>query len=177
MVRVYFTHKRLVLFAGTVGRALAEIVGLTPARVDLLFRLVDGPILQRDLVLEMGVVPAVVSRMLTALEALGLVERSVAPRDRRFRVVTLLDEGKARLETLYDGFLPDSGLGTIQTSAEDYIASEWWKALADEGVRADAPAHEDKRSLLRRMTIGVWKMDYLDEWGLRPPPALATGWY
>ena len=75
MVPVYFTHKRFVLLSGKAGRAFAKIAELTPARVDLLLRLVRGPVLQRDLCIEMGVVPAVVTKMVNALERLGLLRR------------------------------------------------------------------------------------------------------
>ncbi len=164
MVPVKFTHKRFVLLAGKGGRALAAIVELTPARVDLLLRLVEGPILQRELCIEMGVVPAVVSRMLSALERLGLVKRSVAPHDRRFRIITLLDPGRKRLHTLYDGFIPTHGLATVQSSAEDMLHYDWQDELHAAGVRGEPPSYEDMRPLLRRMVSSVWNMNYQHEW-------------
>ena len=113
MMPVVMTHKRFVLLAGKGGRALAAIAGLTPARADLLLRLSKGPLVQRDIGMELCVGAAVISRMVSALERLGFVKRSRVPGDGRLRLVSLLERATRALNKLYDGFVPDDGTGDI----------------------------------------------------------------
>ena len=172
MLPVFFTHKRFVLLSGKAGRAMAKIVRTTPARVDLLLRLVEGPILQRDLVIEMGVCDAVVSRMLAAIEKLGFVKRTIYPRDRRMRIVTLLDEGRRRVEKLYDGIIPEAGLGTVQLCSEGLVFDDWEQVIAANGAPMRGPDGTNQRGLLERMLYTITRTNYDQQWfgtDLQPP--------
>src|ERR1700754_142049 len=83
-----------------LGRAAFASMGLTAARFDLLFALSGQPkrrMAQRALQRTLGVCGATVSRMLTSLEELGLIERTVMPSDRRQKIVELTLEGRARV--------------------------------------------------------------------------------
>jgi DNA-binding MarR family transcriptional regulator len=85
-------------FLRVTRKALAS-VGLTAARFDLMQPLLATyggavySVRQSKLRRELGVTAGVVSRMLRALEALGLVERT-RDYDRRQRIVTLTARGK-----------------------------------------------------------------------------------
>jgi DNA-binding MarR family transcriptional regulator len=83
-----------------VTRKVLATVGLTAARFDVLHPLLNQrgdysyPVLQDELRRKLGVTAGVVSRMLGALEQLGLVRRRRA-HDRRRRVVELTERGMA----------------------------------------------------------------------------------
>jgi DNA-binding MarR family transcriptional regulator len=86
-------------FLRVTRKALAAF-GLTAARFDMLQPLLNQrgdysyPVLQDELRRKLGVTAGVVSRMLGALEKLGLVARTRAY-DRRRRKVTLTERGMA----------------------------------------------------------------------------------
>jgi len=101
MHAIFFGLKRA--FHGTlrVSRHALGTMGLTAARFDLLYALYEAgkwkSTLQSKLRKELGVSAQVVSRMVASLEALGLVTRERAHRDRRQRIVRLTTEGWARI--------------------------------------------------------------------------------
>jgi DNA-binding MarR family transcriptional regulator len=85
-------------------------LGLTAARFDLLYQLqsrerdvsVPYATLQSALRRSLGVCSSVVSRMLTSLEALGLVTRRRLPQgDSRQRLVMLTATGRQRIATAF----------------------------------------------------------------------------
>jgi DNA-binding MarR family transcriptional regulator len=103
-------------------------MGLTPARFDLLFalKLEDRRrMLQRELQDTLGVSRTTVSRMLASLEKLGLVQRTVDPKDRRRKWVTLTKRGFWRIGTAYRRFSRsgwaqlalDTAFGAIHSSS------------------------------------------------------------
>jgi hypothetical protein len=82
-------------------------MGLTAARFDLLFALKlesRRRMRQRELQRTLGVSRTTVSRMLASLEKLGLVERSVDPKDRRRKWVALTKHGFWRIGSAYRRF-------------------------------------------------------------------------
>ncbi len=85
-----------------IARKPLAAVGLTPARFDMMCAILgdvhpdsdaSGEIFQRELRDELGVSAPVVSRMVRALERLGLVRRERLDGDRRLWVVVLTDSG------------------------------------------------------------------------------------
>jgi DNA-binding MarR family transcriptional regulator len=84
-----------------VTRKVLAAAGLTAARFDLLHPLLNQrgndsyPVLQDELRRQLGVTAGVVSRMLSALEKLGLVRRRTPFHDRRRRLVQLTEQGMA----------------------------------------------------------------------------------
>jgi DNA-binding MarR family transcriptional regulator len=93
---VFFGLKRAFHGALRVTRDALKILGLTPARFDMLYIVAKegSSLLQRDLQRALGVAAATVSRMLRSLEELGLVEREVTEEDHRCRNVMLTKEGR-----------------------------------------------------------------------------------
>lgn len=76
------------------GRLLREI-GLYPGQEIMLGHLADnGETRQSRLVIELGIDPSTVTKMLQRLERVGLVERRCDPGDRRVTVVAITDAGK-----------------------------------------------------------------------------------
>jgi DNA-binding MarR family transcriptional regulator len=76
---------------------------LTPAAYPLLIHLIEyGPKRSRDLVAWFGSDKAAISRQVSQLEELGLVQRANDPRDRRSQVIEATDKGRARAETARD---------------------------------------------------------------------------
>jgi len=99
---VLFGMKRAHQEALRVCRSVLDGTGMTPARFDLVQVLVrdaayNGRVGQFQSVLwkVLGVSRTTVSRMLTALEKLGFVRRSIMRKDRRQRWVELTREGAA----------------------------------------------------------------------------------
>jgi len=102
MNRALFGMKRAHQDASRVCRRILEGTGMTPARFDLVQVLArdaayNGKVgqFQSALWKALGVSRATVSRMLGALEKLGLVRRSIMRRDRRLRWVELTRKGAA----------------------------------------------------------------------------------
>ena len=93
---VFFGLKRA--FHGTlrVTRRSLATLGLTPARFDMLYIVAKegSSFPQRELQRALGVTAATVSKMLTSLEELGLVEREVMEADHRCQNVVLTKEGR-----------------------------------------------------------------------------------
>jgi len=160
--RVLVTFKKLVLMAGYAARAFAKRFGLTPARIDLMLALQFGSVLQRDLALDLAVTPPVVSRMLDALEELGLVFRRELAEDRRQRVVELTDWGKSRLETLFDGFMSDDGSMTVQLDSENLLVDDFSKDLEEGGLKVAPLPNLHNRSILWRILNAVRTTKYFD---------------
>ena len=103
MHAIAFGSKRVFHGFLRVTRKPLCSIGLTAARFDLLSALA-GPRLQWggaeaqfELVQTLGVSPPVVSRMLKALEKLGLVKRVRMDEDQRFKLVFLTKKGFALL--------------------------------------------------------------------------------
>ena len=94
-----FQMKRAHLSALSAARKFCEEVGLTPARFDLMravVTLVEGTA-QSALSKILGLSRVAVSKMVRRLMALGLVARARNPRDRRTFLITLTEEGLARM--------------------------------------------------------------------------------
>ncbi|MFO0671892.1 MAG: MarR family transcriptional regulator [Polyangiaceae bacterium] len=167
-----FSFKRFVLIAGRLARKLAEVAGLTPARLDLLLRLRARPAWQSELVLDMCVHPSVTSRMLKSLEALGLVRRFKDERDRRQRIVWLTDRALVALSDLWEAEFPDTPELEIQETAEREMASHWGPRAEREGFALTPfDPMSDRESFLRRMRVTVLRTDF-SSWvpGDRDPP-------
>jgi len=167
-----FSFKRFVLIAGRLARKLAEVAGLTPARLDLLLRLRARPAWQSELVLDMCVHPSVTSRMLKALEALNLVRRFKDDRDRRQRIVWLTAHALIALSDLWEADFPDMPELEIQSSAEREMALHWSPRAEREGFAlAPFDADNDREAFLRDMHSTVLRTDFRS-WvpGDRDPP-------
>lgn len=72
-----------------------EQLGLIPPEARLLYFLrPEKPLSQRELALQMGCSPSYITGLVDRLEAQGIVERSVDPRDRRANAVKVTARGQ-----------------------------------------------------------------------------------
>ena len=110
MNAIFFNSKRAFHGVLRVTRKPLQSLGLTAARFDLLYELMrhreatrmDLGKRQSELRRCLGVCASVVSRMLAALEKLGLVTRERPMYgDRRQRLVMLTDEGLGRIRAAF----------------------------------------------------------------------------
>jgi DNA-binding MarR family transcriptional regulator len=166
------TFKRLMLLAGKGARAMASLVWLTPQRCDLMFYLREKPMIQRDLAFEMGVVRSVVSKMVTALEQLGIVERRGVEGDRRLRLVTLTQRAFDLMRTLmeYKPFADDGN--SVECAMEHEELQRFHEKLAAENVGVENMSTRDHRELLAEMRETVDDLDLEDYVGYQPGPDL-----
>lgn len=129
MHTVLFEMKHAHLTAVRFSRAFVAEVGLTPARLDLLRALVaadpETGMLQSTLRRRLCVSAPVVSRMVRALEALGFVERTRCPRDRRQVWINLSPLGAHSLRTVYH-----------RTTVEPFLELALQAAFAKEPAKA-----------------------------------------
>jgi DNA-binding MarR family transcriptional regulator len=102
MNAMFFGAKRA--FHGTLRilRKPLRSLGLTAARYDMQYVLMQGTTLQSELRRELGVCRSVVSRMLRSLEELGWVTRTVKRKDTRQRRVKLTQAGLQCIRTAYN---------------------------------------------------------------------------
>ncbi|MEZ0448301.1 MarR family winged helix-turn-helix transcriptional regulator [Cellulomonas sp. ICMP 17802] len=93
--------RELRVVFGRLRRRLREVAGvsvLTPSQASVLSRLdKDGPATASGLATAEGVRPQSVAATLAALEERGLIRRDADPADGRRQVVSLSDDGRARL--------------------------------------------------------------------------------
>ena len=113
-------HQLLSMAARLVQRrqdqALAEL-GLTHAAVIALQGLLDGPLNQEELAADIKVRSQSIGRVLTRLEAAGLVARESSSLDRRHNEVSITEAGRQALEAArkaeQDALPPDVVQGTV----------------------------------------------------------------
>lgn len=143
------TFKRATLLAGHWARQLALVAKLTPARADLMLLLRDHPMLQAGIIREMCVSAPVVSRMLKALEGLGLVQRRPHPSDHRYRIVELTRLGHEALAPLFEDLLPEGDeAGTVQDAAESITLTYLKGPLTQLAIQTDIPCDRNLRETL-----------------------------
>lgn len=126
--------KRLGLLSGKAAREVARLVGLTSARLDLMVLVWRYDRSQVELATILCVSASVVSRMVDALEELGLVVRTI-PRDRRERVIRPTAEGLRRLRALDVPGLDESGTRGAQCVGERSWFHFWQPHLSRRGMR------------------------------------------
>ena len=118
--------KRLALLGAHVARPIAELIELTPARMDLLALLLNEALCQREIAARLCVSEGVVSRLVRVLMARGFVKRVIPNADRRFRVVSLTKFGRYRYLTLQNrNFIDDDGHADVQAIGEERWARDW----------------------------------------------------
>lgn len=125
--------KRLGLLAGKGARMFAERAKLTPQRVDLLLMLRRERLKQSDLAAFLCVTRSVVTKMVVALEGLGLVVRTIGERDRRERYAQLTEQGRRRLALCF----PTPTKYGAQDQGEIQWLRHYRTYIATLGIRVD----------------------------------------
>ncbi len=104
MTPLFFGTKRAYYATLRVTRRLLARFGLTPARFDLLYALFRVPhhfCYQSDLRKALGVARSTISKMVTSLQGIGLVERLPPLEDMRQVDVQLTPEGRRRVSRAF----------------------------------------------------------------------------
>lgn len=156
------TFKKLYLLAARRARAFAAIAGLTHQRADLLIAIMRRALSQRELVETLCVSAPVVSRMVSALEKLGLVERRRSDRDKRVKLVDITKDGMARLNVYFDGFMADTGEETVLSGSENIMLMMHDDELRRHGVVLQLP-RGNQAEFLRPFQRRIWAEDPWDE--------------
>jgi DNA-binding MarR family transcriptional regulator len=123
---VFFGLKRAYYATLGLTRRTLRKMGLTAARVDMLFVIHKKgrrPTQQSSLWRTLGVCPSVVSRMLKKLETIGYVRRDVVTNDTRCRKVWLTTRGRARILRAIRQFM---GWGYAQLALHSVLEPELW---------------------------------------------------
>jgi DNA-binding MarR family transcriptional regulator len=117
MNAIFFGAKRAFHACLRIARSWLARLGLTAARFDMLTAIWRHPygVQQRHLGGMLGVSPPTVSRMLRALEKLGLVRRCRCNVDRRQLRVRLTSVGLARIRRATSAFI---GSGAAQLAVD-----------------------------------------------------------
>lgn len=157
-----WSFKRLVLLAGRGARAFAALAKLTPARADMMISMLSRELTQKGLVEALGICASVVSRMVRALERLGLVARRTPAEDRRVRWVSLTAAGRKALDVFFDGWMPSDGTCTVQARAEHEVLEDWRDTLIPIGLYFLMP-YLDAGPVLRRIRNAHGEVDYWAE--------------
>jgi len=169
--------KRLGLLSGRAARACARLGELTSARADLLALLLRGEHVQVELAAILCVTAPVVSRMLQALEARGLVTRRRHPIDRRYKICSLTAEGLARARACLDEVGGDAADGSwsAQCLGEHAWTRDWRKPLLRHGLQLSSIVEQGVVDLSLFLRMQHWNraLDYDGAFGGRcdhPPP-------
>jgi DNA-binding MarR family transcriptional regulator len=102
MNAMFFGAKRAYHGTLRICRKPLRSLGLTAARYDMLYVLMQGTVLQSGVRQKLGVCRSVVSRMLRSLEELGWVTRTVKRKDTRQRRVQLTEAGLRCIRTAFN---------------------------------------------------------------------------
>jgi DNA-binding MarR family transcriptional regulator len=106
MHALFFGTKRAFHATLRILRKPMKTFGLTPARFDLLYLMSDVNYAnQSELRKYLGVTTPTVSRMVTALQALGFVHAERSPYDRRQRLVRITKLGLERIRAAIECFI------------------------------------------------------------------------
>ena len=116
------TFKRLALLGGHPARTFAKLADLTQARLDFVLALTKKARCQREIAEVLCVSEAVISRMVRVLVGMDLVQRHIPVADKRFRIVSLTDKGRARLDRLDDHEIPT---GNLDVDGQGLSESQW----------------------------------------------------
>ena len=117
MHQLFFVTKRAHWgIQNTMRKPLKKKFNITAARVDMMQAICKQPWSQlkeqRKLVAKLGCVRSVVSRMLKAMEKLGLVSREKATYDKRLRLVSLTKKGLRLLDRVTRSYIR-SGVAAV----------------------------------------------------------------
>ena len=125
--------KRLGLLGSRYARAVAKLVALTPARLDFVTLLMSGHLCQRDIAAKLCVSESVVSKMVRGLMRIGMVTREVPAADKRFRVVSLTEYGRAQYATLThcEWFMDPDVRHDAQSLGEEMWSESWRQTLEE----------------------------------------------
>jgi DNA-binding MarR family transcriptional regulator len=97
-LRLVWDRIRTMVYDDNRRAEVSAAVGLSFVKVKALRRLLVRPMPMRDLAAELVVDKPYMTQVVDALEERGLVLRTVDARDRRCRIVTLTEEGRATAE-------------------------------------------------------------------------------
>jgi len=109
-----------------------------------------------------------VSKMVTALEKLGIVERRGVEGDRRLRLVTLTQRAFDLMSTLLEHGSFDADGNTVQSSSEREELERFRSDLIAENVGVENISTRDHRSLLAKMRATIAELSIRDFVGYAP---------
>ena len=89
---------RALVLRKDMRNEVAEQLGLSFAKARALRRLLNRPLVMRELAEELSTDKPYATLIVDQLEELGLVTRTISPEDRRRRIVTLTETGRAAAE-------------------------------------------------------------------------------
>lgn len=89
---------RALVLRKDMRNEVAEQLGLSFAKARALRRLLARPLVMRELAEELSTDKPYATLIVDQLEELGLVTRTISPEDRRRRIVTLTETGRAAAE-------------------------------------------------------------------------------
>ena len=97
-LRLVWGRIRTMIYNNDRRNEVSTAVGLSFVKVNALRALLVRPMAMRDLAAELGVDKPYVTQIVDALEERGLVVRAVDVHDRRCRIASLTEQGRATAE-------------------------------------------------------------------------------
>lgn len=127
MNQVFFSLRRAFHTSNRFLFKLVEPFGITPARLDLLHAIEELRIQPRQTQLAklFGVTAATMSKLVRAIERLGLIARERDPRDARAVRISLTDAGLKLLRRARRAVM---GSGAAELAAVSAVTYTWWDA-------------------------------------------------
>ncbi|MCK2215986.1 MarR family transcriptional regulator [Actinomadura sp. ATCC 31491] len=98
VARVWAAMRVLVLEEEDRRKEVADTLGISFSRARALRRLLPGPLTMRELTARLSTEKPYTTLVVDDLEERGYVRRTVHPDDRRSKIVTLTDAGRAAAE-------------------------------------------------------------------------------
>ncbi|MGA5760784.1 MarR family winged helix-turn-helix transcriptional regulator [Nonomuraea bangladeshensis] len=145
LARVWAAMRALVL-EDDRRKEVADALGMSFSRAKALRRLLPGPLTMRELTAWLGTDRPYTTLVVDDLESRGYVRRTVHPGDRRHRIVTLTEAGRAAAERA-DRILarPPDALAAL--SADDLAALDRvMAAVGSAGAPQDVMSLPEKRA-------------------------------
>ncbi|MEZ0106961.1 DNA-binding MarR family transcriptional regulator [Catenulispora sp. EB89] len=130
--RAHAAMQKLVLHQRDIRRSVEDATGVSFGRARALRRLVHGPLRMSELAARLGWDKPYTTNVVDDLEERGLVTRSVAPDDRRAKMVELTAEGHAAAVTAIR-ILAEPAPGLSRLSDEELaVVAELLEKASDE---------------------------------------------
>ncbi len=143
--RVWAEMRALVL-EDDRRKEVADALGMSFSRAKALRRLLSGPLTMRELTDLLGTEKPYTTLVVDDLEGRGYVRRTVHPGDRRRRIVTLTEAGRAAAERA-DGILARPPRALAALSPDDLAALDRvMAAIGSAGAGQDVMSLPEKRA-------------------------------
>ena len=151
--------KRAGLLCARAARGCAKNLGLTVARLDVVAILLRNEMAQVEIAAILCVTEPVVSLLVRVLEEQGWVQRRPKPGDKRVKLCSLTDEGRARIEPRLNDLIwvdPDGQFGAQCVGEAHWMGCDWEYEMNRIGIDFGTFLSIESTTLMMFRALQTW---------------------